>query len=141
MAIEFGKNWRLKFGDGEASEAFDASGGEGGLDWTRQSMEIDTGSKDTGQYGTMGYGRQTVSFRVSGKLTLPDTGLERADEIAKSATPEVNVQVVKGSIVKFEGLVSIGNFSCSFPDDEVATYSFDMKVADAPVTDDLGATA
>ena len=89
----------------------------------------------------MGYGRQTVSFRVSGKLTLPDTGLERADEIAKSATPEVNVQVVKGSIVKFEGLVSIGNVSCSFPDDEVATYSFDMKVADAPVTDDLGATA
>ena len=70
MAIEFGKNWRLKIGDGEASEAFDAIGGEGGLDWTRQSKEIDTGSKDTGQYGTMGYGRQTVSFRVSGKLTL-----------------------------------------------------------------------
>ena len=32
MAIEFGKNWRLKIGDGEASEAFDAIGGEGGLD-------------------------------------------------------------------------------------------------------------
>jgi len=141
MGIEFGKNWRLKIGDGGGTEAFDAIGGEGTLDWGRQSKEIDTSSKDTGQYGTMGYGRQTVTFRVSGKLTLPDDGLERVDQIAKSATPEVNVQVVKGAVVKFEGLVSIGNFSVSFPDDEVATYSFDMKVADVPVTDDLGATA
>ena len=141
MAIEFGKNWRLKIGDGEASEAFDAIGGEGGLDWTRQSKEIDTGSKDTGQYGTMGYGRQTVSFRVSGKLTLPDTGLERADEIAKSATPEVNVRVEKSGVVKFAGLMAIGNFSCTFPDDEVCTYSFDMKTAEAPTTDNLPATS
>lgn len=141
MAIEFGKNWRLKIGDGAGAEVFSVISGEGSLDWTRQSKEIDTASKDTGQYGTMGYGRQTVSFKVSGKLTLPDTGLERVADIAKSATPEVHVQVVKGAITKFEGLVSIGNFSCTFPDDEVATYSFDMKVADVPTTDDLGATA
>lgn len=139
MAIEFGKNWRLKIGDGGGSEVFSVIGGEGTLDWTRQSKQIDTSSKDTGQYGTMGYGRQTVTFRVTGKLALPDTGLERVDEIAKSATPEVNVQVVKSSTVKFQGLVSIGNFSCSFPDDEIATYSFDMTVADVPAVDDLAA--
>jgi predicted secreted protein len=141
MGVELGKNWRLKIGDGASPEVFTVVGGEGSLDWTRQSKEIDTSSKDTGQYATMAYGRQSVSFKISGKLTLPDTGLERVADIAQSATPEVNIQITKGSIVKFEGLVSVGNFSTSFPDDDACTYSADMKAAETPTVDDLGATS
>ena len=141
MATEFGKNWRVKIGDGEASEAFDVIGGEGSFDWNRQSKEIDTSSKDDGAYATMGYGRQSITFSVSGKLKLPDVGLERVDEIAKSGTPEVNVQITKGAIVKYQGLIAIGNFSCSFPDNDVATFTFDMKAAAVPTVDDLGAVA
>lgn len=141
MAKEFGKNWRVKIGDGEVSEAFDTIGGEVGFEWSRSSKEIDTSTKDDGQYATRGYGRQTVTIRVNGKVSLPDDGLERAAEVAKSATPEVNVQITKGAVVKFEGLMAIGNFSTSHPDDDVCTYSFDLSTAEAPETDDLGATS
>ena len=69
------------------------------------------------------------------------SGDERVDEIAKSGTPEVNVQICKGAIVKFQGLLAIGNFSVSFPDDDVATYSFEMKTAAVPTIDNLPATS
>ena len=109
------------------------AGGKGGQQLEEVSVDVETIYRGMSQ-------AEVLAIMHQQRLALDGQDLS-ADEIAKSATPEVNVQVVKGSIVKFEGLVSIGNFSCSFPDDEVATYSFDMKVADAPVTDDLGATA
>lgn len=141
MGKEYGKNWRVEIGDGLVSEGFDAIGGETGFDWSRSSKEIDTSSKDDGNYATKGYGRQSVNIQVNGKVSLPDAGLERAADVAKSATPEVNIRITKGAVVKFEGLMAIGNFSTSHPDDEVCTYRFDLSTAAAPDVDDLGATA
>jgi predicted secreted protein len=141
MGVEYGKDWRIKIGDGGGTEVFDAIGGEGSFDWARASDEIDLSSKDDGIYKSTGYGQQAITFSISGKVKLPDAGLERADTVSKSSPPEVNIQVVKGAVIKFEGRVAIGNFSCSFPSDGPATYSFAMKNVGAPVTDDLGATS
>jgi predicted secreted protein len=140
MGKEFGKNWRIAVGDGAGPEVFTEIAGEVSFDWSRSSKEIDTSSKDDGAYATIGYGRQSVSISVSGKLTLPDAdGLERVAEVSKSATPQCNFKIMKGAAVKFAGTMSIGNLSTTHADDEVCTYKFDLKTAAAPTTDDLGA--
>ncbi|BBC72921.1 conserved hypothetical protein [Altererythrobacter sp. B11] len=140
MATEFGNTWRIKIGDGEAPEEFELIGGEGSFEWNRQSKEIDTASKDDGSYAPVGFGRQTITIPVNGKLRLPDAGLERVDAVAKTHPHEVMAQITKGAIVKYQGLVAIGNFSTAFPDDEACTFRFDMKAAAVPIIDDLGAT-
>ena len=139
MAREMGKDWRIAIVAGGASAAV-TIGGETGFEWSRSSAEIDTASKDDGNYGSTDYGRQSISIRVQGKLNLPDVGLELASDASKASTP-VTMQVLKGDVVKYEGLTSIGNFSTNFNDGEQATYSFDARNTGAPTIDDLGATS
>lgn len=141
MGVEYGKDWRLKIGDGADPEVFSTVGGEGQLDWKRSSDTIDLSSKDDGVYKSQGYGAQAITLSLSGKVKLPDTGLEAVFDASKATPPEVTVQIVKGAVVKFEGLVGVGNFSSSFPNDGPATYSFDMTNIGVPTTDDLGAVS
>lgn len=141
MAKELGKDWRLYVGDGAGTEAFDALGGEGSLEWGRQSDDLDFSDKDSGIYGSGGFGLQRITFNVSGNLTLPDDAFERLDTIAKSGNPILNVQIKKGAVVKYSGAVSVGNMSSSFPHDGPATFSFNMKNYGAPTVDDIGATS
>lgn len=140
MGTEYGKDWRIKV-ETAVADTFIAIGGETSFDWTRSSQEVDLSDKDSGTYGSKSFGQQTVSFKVNGNLKLPDAGLERVNTIAKSGTPEVEIQVVKGALVKYRGLVGIGNFSTSHGKDGTVTYTFDMSNIGAPVTDDLGAAA
>jgi predicted secreted protein len=142
MAVEYGKEWRIKIGDGASgTEGFDIIGGEGSFEWSRSSDEIDLSSKDDGVYKSSSYGQQAITFSISGKVKLPDDGLERAADVAKTSPPEVNIQVVKGAVKKFAGRVGIGNFSTSFPTDGPATYTFNMKNVGAPTIDNLGAAS
>jgi predicted secreted protein len=142
MGKEYGKDWRVEIGDGATpTEAFTPIGGEVSFDWSRSSKEIDLSSKDDGQYAATGYGQQSVQVSVNGKVSLPDTGLEAASDLAKAATPVGNMRIVKGAIVKYEGAMAIGNFSTTHPNDEVCTWKFDLKSAAAPTVDDLGAAA
>lgn len=141
MAYVLGKDVILKVGDGAGSEVFTALGGEGELSWSRSSDEIDLTTKDDDTYKNSSYGLQSISIGVSGKVKLPDTALERVDTVAKSGTPNVNVQIYRRdtSVVIFAGAVAVGNFSCEFPSGGAATYSFAMKNVGAPTTDDIGA--
>lgn len=141
MAYELGTVWRIHVGDGAGSETFSLLGGEGSFEWSRSSDSIDYSSKDSAVYKFGTYGAHTMTFNVSGKVELPDTGLERIDDVQKASTKEVNVQIKKGSIVKFAGKVAIGNFSISAADAQAVTYSFNMMLADTPTTDDLGAAS
>ncbi|MDF1506264.1 phage tail tube protein [Roseisolibacter sp. H3M3-2] len=139
---QYGKDYRILIGDGQAgTEGFDPIGGETTLRWGRSSEEFDLSDKDSGVYGSASYGQQTITFDVSGNLKLPDDGLERASDVSKSSPPEVNIKVMKGAVVKFHGMVAIGNFSADFPTKGPATYSFQMKNKGAPIVDDLGASA
>lgn len=141
MATEYGKDWKVKVRTAVGPDVFTAIGGETSLRWGRSSQEIDLSDKDSGVYGAKSFGLQTVSIAVSGNLKLPDTGLEFVADTAKSATPELVVQIVKGAIVKYAGLCGVGNFSVDAGKDGPTTYSFDLGNIGAPTTDDLGAAA
>jgi hypothetical protein len=139
MGTEHGLDWRVQVGDGAGPEVFTNIGGEISFDWQRASEEIDESTKDDGMYGSTSYGQQKITFNVNGNVKLPDTGLERVSDIAKTSPPEVNIKIMKGATVKYAGLVAIGNFSTSHPKNGPVTYSFVMSNKGAPTTDDLGA--
>jgi len=141
MGIEYGNDWRIMVGDGATPEVFTALGGEVSFDWKRTSDKLDLSTKDDGIYKSGSYGQQEITISVNGKVKLPDTAFENIADVAKTAPPQLNIQIAKGAIIKFEGEVGIGNFSASFPANQPATYSFDMVNVGAPVTDDLGASS
>lgn len=139
MATERGADWRIEV-NGTGTE-FDPIGGEISFDWSRTSNEIDESTKDDGMYGSTSYGQQKINFRVNGNVKLPDPGLTRISAVSKASPPETIIRVTKGEIVKFEGLVAVGNFSSTHPKDGPVTYTFDMVNKGAPVKDDFGAVA
>lgn len=137
MAYILGKDVTLHVGDGAGTEVFTQLGGEGSLSITRSSTEVDLSSK--GAPGLSTYVNPKVTLAVSGRLKLPDTALERIDTVAKSTDNEVNIKIKRGSTDIFAAAVGIGNFSCDFPFEGAATYSFNMGCLATPTTDDLGA--
>lgn len=134
MATEQGRDTRVKI---KAGGQLVPIGGETTFSYKRNSADIDTSDKDGGK-GT--YGQTTISISVSGKLKLPDPGLVALEAASKANPPEVEVEISKGDVVRFQGLVAVGNFSAEFPI-EVATWSCDMKNADAPTIDNLTGVA
>lgn len=141
MAMEYGKDWRLYIGDGQATEEFGPLGGEGSWSFKRSSTEIDGSSKDDGTYALSSYGQQKITISVSGKVKLPDAGLKRINDQSKAAPPHVKIKLMKGEIVKFHGEVGIGNNSFDGDKDQAVTYSFDMSPVAVPIVDDLVAVA
>ncbi len=140
MATRYGKDYRLKIKTGAAT--FILIGGEQQLTRKGSSREIDTSSKDDGLYETSGQGQKKITLSVSGKVKLPDEGLEAVYEAQKSAVPEGEFQIVHvltGAVV-FQAPMSIGNWSDSFNNNEAVPYSFDLNLTAAPTIDDIAAT-
>ncbi len=139
---EYGQEWRIEIGDGVAdTEGFLPIAGETTFDWTRTSKEIDLSSKDDGAYASTGYGSQKVTISPSGKLKLPDPGLQRLSAVSKTIPPVCNVKVIRGAVVKYSGSMSVGNFSTTHPNDDTCTWKCDLASAAAPTVDDIGAAA
>jgi hypothetical protein len=138
MANEFGKDWRIAVKSGAT---FIPIGGETSLDWKRSSAEQDLSDKDSGVYGATSYGQQKITFTVAGNVKLPDPGFTAAEAASKASPPQVEVQVKKGDVIKFQGMIAIGNFSATFGKDGPATYSLDMANAAAPTVDNFSAVA
>lgn len=136
MSNEFGKDWRVHIKSGAA---FIAIGGETSLRWGRSSAEQDVGDKDSGTYGATSYGQQKITFAVGGNLKLPDAGFTAAETASKASPPQIEIQIKRGNVIKFQGLIAIGNFSAEFPKEGPATYSLDMANAAAPTVDNLSA--
>lgn len=142
MAYEYANDWRIHIGDGGTpTEDFDALGGEGGFEVKRSSAEIDFSTKDDGVYGATGYGKQKITISVNGNVKLPDTALERVSDQSKVAPPELNINIMKGTVVKYHGRMGVGNFSMNAAKDAPVTYSFDLSNVAAPIVDDLTATS
>jgi len=142
MATEQGRETRLYISVGAGEAAVDTPvGGETSLDWKRASTQLDTSSKDDGIYGSSDYGQQKITISVSGNTKLPDPGLEAVETASKASPPQASFKIKRGEVVRYAGVMAIGNFSASFPNSGVATYSFDLANAGAPTTDDLTATA
>ncbi|MBM7407056.1 MULTISPECIES: phage tail tube protein [Sphingomonas] len=139
MANEQGKDWRINVKTG--ANAYAPVGGETSLEWTRSSAEQDQSDKDSGIYGATTYGQQKIAIKVAGNLKLPDAGFTALEAASKLSPPEIEVQIKRGTVIKFQGLIAIGNFSASFPKDGPATYSMDLANAAAPTVDNLSAAA
>jgi predicted secreted protein len=133
---EFGKTYRIHAGDADS-----LVGGEKTFDWKRSSQEIDMSDKDDGVYGSTSYGQQKITFSVSGNLKLPDVGFAALFAASKATPPHIAWKVMNGAIVKYQGIVAIGNFSSTADKDGPVTYSFDASNYGAPIVDDLGAAA
>jgi hypothetical protein len=139
---EYGQTWRIEIGDGTTgTENFLPIAGEVTFDWTRTSKEIDLSSKDDGAYAATGYGSQKVTISPSGKLKLPDPGLQRLSAVSKLIPPVETVKIMKGAIVKYQGLMGVGNFSTAHPNDDVCTWKCDLTAVAAPTVDDIGASS
>jgi hypothetical protein len=137
---EQGRETRVQVGDGQNAESFVQCAGETELAWTRASKELDLSSKDDGVYETGGFGQQKVSFKVSGKVKLPDAGFQRMSDVSKMSPPAEDIKIVRGAVVRYAGQVHVGNFSATFGDG-AATYSYDMIASQVPTVDNLAATA
>lgn len=137
MTHQYGRDWRIKISDGGSPATFSTIGGEGSWDKRVSSDQVDLSSKDDGAFKAMGWGQQSVTFQVQGKAKLPDTGLEKAYAVSTSDPPEIEIQLVNGASVVWQGNVGIGNFSLSGPSNGAVTYSFDMTAVEAPSIDDL----
>jgi predicted secreted protein len=94
MAVKLGKNYRLKVGDGTATETFAQIAGEQQLSLKGSSETIDTSSKDDGAIKSQTYGQRTVTISLSGVVKLPDTGLARLHSVANTSPPNANIEIV-----------------------------------------------
>lgn len=140
MGTEYGLDWRVQVGDGADPEVFTEIGGEIQFTWSRSSDEIDESTKDDGAYGSTSYGQQKIKIAMSGNLKLPNAGIKRVSDVSKLRPPHLQVKIMKGAIVKFDGLMAVGNFSIEAPLKGPATYNYDLSNVGAPDTDDLTAT-
>lgn len=134
MANEQGRDWRVKVKSGAA---FVAIGGETNLTFKRSRAEQDIGDKDTGDYDATSYGRKKIAIQVSGNLKLPDAGFSVLNAASNASPPHVEVQIVRGDSIRFQGVIAIGNLDATFPKEGLATYSYDLANAAAPTIDDL----
>ena len=134
---QMGKDTRLEVSDGTATPNYLPIAGEQKLSRKSTSKEIDTGSKDDGIYETGSYGQKTVGISANGITKLPDAGYSRVYAVQKMAVPNTSFRMVNTltNEVMFEAVMSVGNFNDDYDKDQGTTWSFDLKLAQAPVTD------
>lgn len=135
---EYGKDWQVCAGDGtEGAEVFTALGGETSFDWKTATDKIDLSTKGDGNLKAQGFGQSSIDFTVQGKLKVPDTALSAVYAASKASPPVINIQIKKGTVIKYHGQVGIGNFSATAPNGDAVSFSFDMSATETPIVNDL----
>lgn len=136
MSYQYGKDWRIKVKTGASTYA--TLGGEGQWDYKVSSDKIDFSSKDDVGVKAQGFGLRAIDFSVQGKVKIPDAGLKAVSDASKAVPPEIEMQLVDAAgIVKYDGMMGVGNFSASGPDNAPVTYSFDLAAIQTPTVEDL----
>lgn len=118
---------------------------QGEIDHTRDGSTnlIDQSAKGTGQIALQAPGRKTLSMTVTGKKILPDaSGLERVYTLQKVYPQVANSFQVRltpfgTGDVKFQASMYVSNFGDGAPDQDNATFSFQLTCAAAPTVDVL----
>ncbi len=135
MATEQGRETRIFIKTGDNTKV--KIGGETTFSYKRNTPSIDTADKDG---GSGSFGQATINISTSGNVKLPDAGLVALDVASKATPPHIEIEIMKGEVTRFAGLVAVGNFSADFPLG-TATWSAEMVNAAVPTTDNLTATA
>jgi hypothetical protein len=105
---------------------------------------VDTSSKGSGQFATKKPLRKDLTITVEGKKDLPDPGgLERVYALQKvypqvAANWQMRRDPFTGSDIVFAASMNIGNFNDPHPDQENATFSFQLTCDTAPTVDLVG---
>jgi hypothetical protein len=141
MAKKLGHEYKVYVDNG--SGTFNPIAGEVSHNREGSTTLIDQSAKGTGQIAIQAPGRKTLVITVEGKKDLPDSGgLERVYALQK-VYPQVagNFQIRKdpfaGGDVIFASSMFISNFNDGAPDQDNATFSFQLTCAAAPTTDNL----
>lgn len=134
MGTEQGRDTRIFIKTGDT--VFTKIGGETTHSFNANSQDIDTSDKDGGS-GT--YGQRKIAISISGNTKLPDLGLETLSTASKASPPQIEIKIMRGTALRFHGLVGIGNLKWDNPLG-LATWSADMMNAATPIVEDLTAT-
>lgn len=139
MANQFGKEYRIYVGDGdEEDEVFTAIGGETSFSYQANTPDIDLTDKDGAKTS---YGTRSHKFALKGNLKLPDVGFSALYAASKASPPHVNIQVKRGAVIKWQGLVAVGNMNYDADTNGPIPFTADLSNADTPVVDNLVAAA
>lgn len=135
---EYGKDWQVCAGDGATPEVFTPIGGETSFDWKTATDKIDLSTKGDGNLKAQGFGQSSIDFAVQGKVKVPDASLSAIYDASQASPNTINIQVkTRAGVIKYEGQVGVGNFSCSAPNGDAVTYSFDMSATQTPTVNSL----
>ncbi len=143
MARKLGHEYKLYVDNG--SGTFNEVQGQTGLTVDGSTALIDQSAKGTGQFAIQAPARKTLTITCTGKKVLPDTsGLERVyalQQVYPQASEgfQIRTDPFSGSDVIFAAEMYVSNFSEDNPDQDNATYSFQLTCASAPTTDQLDA--
>lgn len=123
-----------------AGGTYNMLAGEGDIQQSAQTNMRDQSAKgDTDAVEKPG--KRRMNMTVSGKVQLPDVdGLERIKLLEKTKASndyQIRVAPFTGSDVIFEAPMYTSNLSMGFPDDDNATFSFQLSLAGATVKDQL----
>lgn len=140
MAKKLGNDHQL-WVESATAGTFNTILGQGDLSVPRKSNPIDVSDKNSGGYGLTAAGNFDVRISLSGIPDLPDTtGLNRVDTQFKARNSN-KFQIRKSPFavgdVVFEGLCNILDCSIEHPKDAASSYSIELGLAAAPVTDTL----
>ncbi len=136
MAEKLGQNYQLFVNDGAG--AYNAIQGQTGLTRDGSTTLINQSSKTTGKYDLQAPGRSNLTITCPGVVTLPDAnGLERVHTLDKAhpqvpETFQIREDPYASDDVIFEASCYVSNFTRDDPDQDNATYSFQLTLAANP---------
>lgn len=117
--------------------------GQTGLTRDSSTALINQSHKGTGKFDLQKPGRSAITFTCTGKVVLPDAnGLERVHAL-DAADPvvserfEIREEPFAAGDIMFAAEMFVSNFSMDHPDQDNATFSFQLTLAAAPSVDDL----
>lgn len=143
MAEQLGKNFRVRRVVAGSPVTYVEVAGQTGLTRDVATNLINQSTKTSGKYGLQAPGRDDLTITVNGIRDLPDANGLEAVYAQRSADPQVAAvyQVVNIApspvAVVFQASMYVSNFSQDDPDEDNATYSFQLTLAAAPTIDDL----
>lgn len=134
-----GRGVRFMIGDGQQTETYLTIGGETNLSYKTSPDKVDLSSKDDGAYKSGAYGPFELAFSISGKVKITDAGLTRVQAASLTPGTLVDVKILNGTFVMYQGTCAIGPLSFEAPDAGVCTYTFEAMNVGVPTTNNIQA--
>jgi hypothetical protein len=136
-SFKYGKDYRVLVAALATPTVFQELGGEGQFEINSSSDKVDFSSKDDSGINASGFGNRAIDMPISGKLKLPDAGLQIVFDASIAPVKEAIFQAkdMVADAVIFECRMGVGNFKRSAPNKEGVSWSVDTSAVAAPTVD------